>query len=820
MSLIKRFIPHFFVILGFIVASLAYFSPVLNGKMLYQNDIKHYESMVKQQNEYRAETGEETYWNNAAYGGMPTYQLGAKFPHDYMDKLDRLIRFLPRPADYLFLYLVSFYILMLVMRIPWKIAILGALAFGFSAYLIIIIGVGHNSKAHAIAYFPLVLSGILLVFQKRYIWGFLLTALAMGLEIQANHYQMTYYLGLLTLVMGVTFFIDAIKKKEIPHFFKSVGVLVVAVLLGLATNATTLLSTSEYVDTSIRGKNLLAESTASTSEKNGLDYEYITEYSYGKLESLNLFVPKLMGLGRASDLGSDSAFYQKLIELGEPRDKANYYAKVTGLYWGEQPFVEAPPYLGITVVFLALLGLLLINGRLRWWLLAGILLSLTLSWGKNLEFLTRFFIDYVPFYNKFRAVSSIQVLLELLVPIAAVFGVYNIFNDKIPFAERQKKFLISLGTFGGLCLLFWLFGGSLFSFKSSSEIQLGIEQPMIFDAIKADRITIMKSDSLRSLLFVLLVGGVIWVMLKKKLSENMALVALGLLIIVDLVGVDRRNVNNEGFISKREYKNYFQATPIDKEIQKDTSYFRVLDQARGFNNSHMNYFFNSVGGYSAVRPRKMDDLYFKHIAKGNMQVINMLNVKYVVQRNEKNQLGVQQNPSINGPAWFVYQLKPVANHKEEFEALKTINTKKEAVLNARFTRLSKMNTSYVSQTNFKVDSLANISLIQHKPNKLIYKSNSKEKGFAVFSEVYYKNGWNAYIDGNSSPIIPVNYTLRGLQIPKGKHTIEFKFEPQVVKKGSTITLASSILFVLLLIGGLFYQYKKTGNVLPLSKDDK
>ncbi|WP_298540708.1 YfhO family protein [uncultured Aquimarina sp.] len=801
MAYLKRFLPHLLVILGFIIASLTFFNPVLSGKMIYQNDIKLYEGMAKQQKDHRKETGKETFWNNSAYGGMPTYQLGARFPHDYMDKLDRLIRFLPRPADYLFLYLTSFYILLLVMRIPWKMAILGALAFGFSAYLIIIIGVGHNSKAHAIAYFPLVISGILLVFQKRYVWGFMLTAMAMGLEIQANHYQMTYYLGLLVFVIGVTYFIDAFKRKEIPHFLKSSAILIVAALLGLATNATTLLSTSEYAETSIRGKNLLADTSATSSEKNGLDYEYITEYSYGKLESLNLFVPKLMGLGRASDLGKDSAFYQKLIELGQPPEQADYYANVTGLYWGAQPFVEAPPYLGITVVFLALLGLLLVKGRLRWWLLGGIILSLTLSWGKNLDFLTRFFVEYVPLYNKFRAVSSIQVILELVIPIAAVFGLYQLFNEKTSFQERQKKFLISLGVFGGLCIVFWLFGGSLFGFKSPNDVQLAIEQPHIFDAIKEDRITIMKSDSLRSLIFILLIGGLLWFTLKKKLSENVMIIGVGLLILIDLVGVDRRSVDSESFISKRTYKSYFQATAVDKEILKDKSYYRVLDQARGFNNSHTNYFFNSVNGYSAVRPRKMEDIFFGHIAKGNLQVINMLNIKYVIQQNEERRLDVQENPSANGPAWFIEELKFVDDHKSEFESLSIIDTKKTAVVRKEFKS---------ALENYKPvkDSISTISISKTTPDHLAYNSYTEKPGFLVFSETYYKNGWNAYIDGNLETIYPVNYMLRGLKVPSGKHTIEFKFEPQVVKTGSTITLASSIIFGLLFLGALFFEYKK------------
>ncbi|WP_371812603.1 YfhO family protein [Aquimarina sp. U1-2] len=769
--------------------------------------------MAKQQNEYREKTGKETYWNNAAFGGMPTYQIGARFPHDYMDKLDRLIRFLPRPADYLFLYLMSFYVLMLVMRIPWKLGVIGALAFGFSTYLIIIIGVGHNSKAHAIAYFPLVIAGIIMVFQKRYLWGSILTALAMGLEIQANHYQMTYYLGLLVFVLGVCYLIDAYKKKELSHFFKSVGFLIAAVMLGLATNATTLLSTSEYVDTSIRGKNYLADETTRASEKDGLGYDYITEYSYGKLESLNLFIPKLMGVGRASDLGNDSAFYQKLISLGQSPEQANYYAQGTPLYWGAQPFVEAPPYLGITVVFLALLGLLLVRGRLRWWLLGGIILSLILSWGKNFEFFTRFFIDYVPLYNKFRAVSSIQVILELVVPIAAVFGLYKIMSKDITFDEKKKKFLISFGVFAGLCLLFLLFGGSLFSFKSPSEIQLEIEQPMIFDAIKEDRITLLKRDSLRSLIYIVLLGGVLWLLLKKKLSENVTLIGVAVLILLDLVSVDRRSVNEDGFISKRKYRTFFQPTKVDLQIMKDDSYYRVLDQARGFNNSHTNYFFNSINGYTAVRPRKMEDVYFGHVAKGNLEVLNMLNVKYIIQRNKEGNLEAQINPAANGPAWFVEDILYVDDYTSEFEALKDIKSKQTAVIRKDY-------KNEIGQLDVQKDSISTIAISKTTPDHLAYNVYAARPGFVVFAETYYADGWKAYIDNKEQRIYPVNYMLRGLVVPQGKHTIEFKFEPKVVQTGSMITLTSSIFLLLLIVAGLFYQYRKNNGVLFLPNKEK
>ncbi|MEP0265154.1 YfhO family protein [Dokdonia sp.] len=795
----KRFLPHFLVVIGFIVVSLLYFSPVLSGKMIYQNDIKLYEGMAKQQNDHRLATGEETYWTNSSYGGMPTYQMGAKFPHDYMDKLDKLIRFLPRPADYLFLYLLSFYVLMLVMRVPWKFAVIGALAFGLSTYLIIIIGVGHNSKAHAIAYFPLVLSGIILTFQKRYIWGFILTAVAMGLEVQANHYQMTYYLGLAVIVLGIAYLIDAYKKKELPHFFKCIGVLLIAVTLGLATNATTLLSTAEYAKTSIRGEKLLKDPAAFGDEVgNGLDYEYITEYSYGKLESLNLLVPKLFGAGRASDLGNESVLYKKYIQLGASPAEAKYYSGVP-LYWGEQPFVEAPPYLGVTVVFLALLGLLLVKGRLRWWLLGGIILSLLLSWGKNFEGLTRFFIDYIPFYNKFRAVSSIQAILELLIPIAAVFGLYRFFNDREDPKERLKKLLIASGILGGLCLLFYLFGGSLFNLRSSRELGMATgEQAPILNALKEDRLHVLKSDSLRSLLFIIGVAGILWLTFKKKVSENIAIIIVGVFIVIDLVGVDRRSVNEDNFISEREYRQNFEATPADDMILKDDGYFRVLDNFRGFNNSHTSYFFNSLNGYSAVRPQRMEDIYDK-IISGKIGVLNMLNVKYIIQENEGNMFA-NRNPYANGPAWFVEEIQLLPDYNSVYDALDIVDTKKVAVLRS----------AYKEELNGfapKKDSLATVQLVKASPNKMEYTTANTSDGFVVFSEAYYKNGWKATIDGTEASIFEADYMLRGLRVPKGEHKIQFTFDPPVVKKGGMIMLISFIILILFVIGGMYMSFK-------------
>ncbi|TDI76128.1 MAG: hypothetical protein E2O87_00815, partial [Bacteroidetes bacterium] len=426
----KKILPHLLVIVLFVIASLAYFYPVLQGKAIFQSDIVQYTGMAKQQNDFRKQTGEETYWTNSAFGGMPTYQLGAKYPHNYSKKLDLTLRFLPRPADYLFLYFISMYILFLVLKVDYKLAFVGALAFGFSTYLIIILGVGHNAKAHAIAYMPLVISGIILTFRGKYIRGFLLTTVAMALELVANHFQMTYYLLLLVICIGIAYMVDAFRKKMLPQYFKAIGVMALGVLLAMGLNATNIMATKEYADTSTRGKSELTINPDGSpkASTDGLDYDYITEYSYGKLESFDLLIPKFMGGGSEDDFPKDSEAVQELLKVGAtPQEARQFLSEQIPFYWGDQPIVAAPAYIGATIIFLAVLALFLVQGRIKWWIVAGLMLSLLLSWGKNFSLLTEFFIDYAPLYNKFRAVSSIQVILEMLVPLLAIVGLHKFF---------------------------------------------------------------------------------------------------------------------------------------------------------------------------------------------------------------------------------------------------------------------------------------------------------------------------------------------------------------------------------------------------------
>ncbi|MCX2681432.1 hypothetical protein OOZ15_15870 [Galbibacter sp. EGI 63066] len=807
---LKRIWPHAVVFLVFILASLVYFSPVLQGKKIFQSDIVQYIGMSEERDNYKEQTGEESYWTNSAFGGMPTYQLGANYPHNYIKKLDKTIRFLPRPADYLFLYFIGFYVLLLVLKVDWKLAAIGALAFGFSTYLISILGVGHNAKAHAVGYFPFVLAGIVLAFRKKYVVGFLLTAFAMALEIGANHVQMTYYLLLLVLVMGIVYLIDAFKKKELSHFFKTVGILAVAVVLAIATNATNLMATQEYAQWSTRGESELTINPDGMPKEqtSGLDKEYITQYSYGLFESLNLYIPRLTGGGTDEDLGDNSSTYQYLVNQGVPANQAQEFVKGQAsrmMYWGDQPIVAAPFYIGAVVIFLFIMSLFLVVGKLKWWLLGGTVLSLALSWGKHFGILTDLMIDYFPMYNKFRAVTSIQVILQLCVPVLAVLGLQRLFNNKIDKNEKLKALKWSAIVALGMIVLLFVFKGTLdFSHANDAYYrqqfdEMGLNQLMA--KIKEDRMSLYNKDLFRNFVLVAIAAGLLWLFIKEKLKQNYLIIAIGLLFLIDLVGVDKQYVNDDSFVTARMLDTPFQASAVDKQILGDKGYYRVFNTSEGVNGASTSFYHKSIGGYHAAKPKRLQDLFEYQIANNNVGVLNMLNVKYIIRPNDKGQLYPANNPYANGPAWFVEKLIPVNNADEEMQALDSLNVKTEAVFDQ-----NKFND--VDGAQFTVDSTATIELTEYEPNRLTYKSANSQKGIAVFSEMYYPHGWKVSIGGQEVEEFRANYALRALEIPAGAHEITFVFDPDVVKKGSKIALASSLLLGLLLLGGIFYTFKK------------
>lgn len=801
----KKYLPHLIVLALFIIVSLFYFSPVLQGKQILQSDIVQYTGMAKQHTDYRAETGEESYWTNAAFGGMPTYQLGAQYPHNYIKDLDRTLRFLPRPADYLFLYFIGFYILLLVLKVDYKLAALGALGFGFSTYLIIILGVGHNAKAHAIAYMPMVLAGIFLAFRKKYLWGFILFTLAMALEISANHFQMTYYLLLLVLVIGVVYLIDAFKKKELSHFFKAVALMVAGVVIAVGLNATNILATQEYAAESTRGQSELTITPEGAPKDNtqGLSKDYITEYSYGIVETFNLFIPRFMGGGKFENVGTDSATYDYLMKRGLSPAQANDFVTAVPTYWGQQPIVAAPAYIGAVILFLALLAIFLVKDRHKRWLIAGSIMALFLSWGHNLEFLTNFFIEYIPLYDKFRAVSSIQVIIELCMPILAVLGLHKLLASNIEHEEKLKALKYSGGILGALCLLFLLFKNSLFNFSGANDgyyIQSYGQDFM--DAIKEDRKSIFVADTLRSLGLVVVAGVTLYLFLTKKLKQNALIFILGVLILFDLVSVDKRYVKNDNFVSSRQMSTPFQETQADAEISKDETHFRVYDLSTNpFSSGKASYFHNALGGYHAAKPGRIQDLYDFYLEKGSLEVFNMFNVKYLLESDEEGRVLFSENYEANGNAWFVESVVLVDNADEEILSIADTNTKQKAIVHKEFKDLLPVN-------NVQVDTLATIDLIEVRPDYLYYETENPEQGIAVFSEVYYPYGWNAYVNGKKQEHFRANYALRAIVVPPGYNKIEFKFEPEVVETGSKISLGSSILFLILLIGAVFVSFRK------------
>lgn len=825
MKNIQKIIPHLLVIIGFAIVSLVYFYPILQGNKIFQSDIVQYTGMAKEQNDFRKETNEEPYWTNSAFGGMPTYQLGAKYPNDAIGALDDILRFLPRPADYLFLYFLGFYVLLMVLKVDPLKAFFGALAFGLSTYLIIILGVGHNAKAHAIAYMPMVVAGVLLVFQRKYILGGILTMIAAALEINANHFQMTYYLLFLLLIIAIYYGFQALKNKEYNALGKTFGVFVVAGILAVGVNAANLMATAEYTDFSIRGKSELTfkpDGSVNTTNS-AMEHDYITEYSYGIAESFNLIAPRLFGGGNSETLGEDSSLYTFLLNYGatpaEALQTVEYYGKT---YWGDQPIVAAPAYIGAIVFFLAVLGLFHDQRKIKYVFLAGAILSLVLSWGKNFDELTRFFIDYVPLYDKFRAVSSIQVVLELCLPVLAVMGLQSFFtSDK---EQQWSSLWKAAATSIGLIVALFLVKG-VFNFSGAMDEQLiqlfGESQDKSFginfiNALKEDRMSLYTSDLMRSGILIAVAAVALWLHIQNKLAATSAVIAVGFFMVADLFMVDKRYVYNspDQFKTAREVDMPFEPTEIDKHLAKDTSVYRVYE-IQGRMQARTSYFHKSVGGYSAVRPRRFDQLFDYNVekniselgntidfqtlslTKGN-PVLNMLNVKYVIVPTGQGEVPIV-NPFANGNAWFVENVKFVSSADEEMKALASLDTKREVVINSL--------TNDMKESTFKRDTTASIQLFSHQPNTLKYNSNNSNAGFAVFSENYYKNGWNATIDGKEAKIYQVNYVLRGLQIPAGKHTIEFKFEPQVVKTGSTIALFSAIGMLLLIAAGIYFGNK-------------
>ncbi len=779
------------VIFLFVVLSLAVFYPLLQGKKLLQSDSIQYSGMSRQLKEKRELKGEEAYWIDNAFGGMPTYQLGAKYPYDILTPLHKIVRLLPHPSYLLFLYFLGAYLFLLAIGLPRRYAVLGGIAYGLSTYLLIIIQVGHNTKAQALGYLPFVFAAVHYIFSKKSLWGIVFATLAMGLQIRANHYQMTYYM---LLLMGVYLCFQAwqnYKANQLAVFFKQTARLVLAGLMAIALNASSLLATSEYTQFSTRGKGELTQDAAGQplEKRSGLSYAYITQFSYGIFESFNLLVPRIQGGGSGEDLGTTSDLYKNLVQKGVSSQQAAQFVSNVPTYWGDQPILEAPAYVGVVVIFLALLALFFPLNWLKKWLCVGIVLSLLLSWGKNLDFFTRFFVDYFPLYAKFRAVSSIQVILEFCFPVLAMIGLKDFFEGTKVNAKKALK--NSLYVFGGLLLVLYLAKAVLLFKGPNDGYYANVFGAQIMQLIFEARKTIYTEDLIRAFVFVLLAAGMLYAFLFEKLRKQMAFVGIALLLLIDLLQISNRYLDRDLFVAPSRVKRAFVSTPQDRAILKDKSHFRVYEPALGLQGARTAYFHNAIGGYHGAKPRRFEELMDLFQTQQHEEILNCLNVKYILFDNEEGEQQLLENPENLGAAWFVSALSPKATADEAYQAMLTTNFSEIAIIEGDKPALP---------LRYKKDSLATIRLVENSPEEKIYTVKTSQDAFAVFSEMYYKNGWSATIDGEEQQIHLVNYVLRGLEIPAGEHRVRFVFEPQLIQLGSGIQLLAIVLLFLLIAG--------------------
>lgn len=802
MDKMKKLLPQLAVVFVFAGIALAYMHPLLKGKELFQSDIVNFLGMSKEIVDFREETGEEALWTNSMFGGMPAYQISVLYPNNWSQRALKFVKLgIPKPADYLFLMMAGAYFMFLMMGVGWRYALLGAVGFGLASYSVIIIEAGHNSKAHAMAYMAPVIGSILLTYRGRYFLGSALLALFLSLQLATNHLQITYYLLLTVLILGLVKLIDAVKQGELAHFSKATGLMVVAALIAVGPNISALWTTADYGAETMRGKSELS----SQQESSGLDIEYAMRWSYGVGETFTLLIPNFMGGSSQGSLDEKSEVYEVMIDKGIPKSQASGIIANLPLYWGTQPFTSGPVYLGAIICFLAMLGFLILEGKHRWWLLGAFMLSIMLSWGHNFAVLSDFFFYYVPGYNKFRAVSMTLVIAQLVLPIAAVLGLRKFLESENK-DFMKKNLMIAAGVVGGICLLFTLLPGAFFDFSSDNDAQLAAAgfPEWLVAALLDDRKSLLQSDAMRSLIFILLSAGILFVALLNKLKVNVAVMLIAALTFVDLIQVDSRYLDESDFVSARKNKNAIMPTAADQQILADSDpNFRVINLAANtFNDSKTSYFHKSIGGYHGAKLKRYQELIDSCISKTNLAVLNMLNTKYFITPDKDGRPSVRRNPLALGNAWFVEDVRIVENADEELASLSDdgFNPEKLAIIDKRF-------ESELNGLQPSADSTANIYFLEYKPNYLKYETEASKDQLAVFSEIYFANGWNAYVDGELQPHWRANYVLRSMKIPAGNHEVEFKFEPEVYATGENISLAGSILLVLFVLGGVVADFR-------------
>ena len=823
----KKSLPDIIAIIAFVVISVAYFFPAITeGRVLAQHDSVASIGLGQESKEFTEKTGEKTRWTNAIFGGMPTYQISPTYDSaNVVRGAENVYKlFLPDYVYLVFIMLLGFYILMRAFNFSVYLSVLGAIVWAFSSYFFIIIGAGHIWKFVTLAYIPPTIAGIVLAYRKKYLIGGVLTAFFIALQILSNHVQMTYYFLFVILFMVIAYFVEAYKNKELPHFFKASGVLVIAALVGVSVNISNLYHTYKYSKDTMRGKSELVKQNSANQTNSGLERDYIVQWSYGIGETFSLLVPDVKG-GASVPLANNESAMKK----ADPT-YAQLYAQI-GQYWGEQPGTSGPVYVGAFILTLFILGLFIVKTPVKWALLAATVLSILLSWGKNFMGFTDFFLDYIPMYSKFRAVSSILVIAEFTIPLLAILALKEIVEKPEILKQNLKQFYISLGLTGGVALLFALAPTLFFpSYISSGEMQalqngIPAEQlsPIIANLTQI-RQSIFTSDAWRSVIIILIGAALVLAYNAGKLKANLMVLALTVLCLGDMWSVDKRYLKDSDFVEPEQRMVSVQKTQTDEYILRDKSLdHRVLNFAVStFNDNNTSYWHKSVGGYHPAKLRRYQEMIDHHISKemaylqhqipavqGDMakinadsiSVINMLNTKYFIFPTGNSQTAPLQNPYAYGNAWFVENVKYVQNANEEIEALNTTVPTKTAVVSNDFKQVFNG-----VQTAFK-DSLSTVKLTSYAPNALTYETSSSKDGVVVFSEIYYP-GWQAYLDGQAVDHGRADYILRAMKVPAGKHKIEFKFDPQSIHTTENIAYVALGVLILGAIGVIVIEVRK------------
>lgn len=811
-NFIKANGQHIIAIVVMALVSVFYFLPVFQGEMLQQHDIVQAKASQTEIEEYKEKNNEHILWTNAMFGGMPTYQINPSNAGNFAKYAFNAVRIVfPKPIHIIFLSLIGFYILGLAFNLgPW-ISLIGALAFSFASYNLISIEAGHLSKVRSMALMAPILAGVYLTFREKYRTGFLITVIFSALHIKSNHFQITYYLLILLIAYAIFEFINHYQTSQVKQFLKTTGILLVAALLATCTNASLLLTSYDYAQHTIRGGASELSDNGDENEKSGLDRDYAMRWSYGIGETMTLLIPNFKGGASTESLGKDSYTYETLTSNRISARRAKQMSNQVPTYWGPQPFTAGPQYLGAGLIFLFILSLLTIRSKHKWWILPMIILFLMLSWGKNFKPLADFFFNYFPMYSKFRTPSMILTMVQFLVPIVGVLGISNIVQKNLTWNQFKNKFYLSYGIVGGICLLFFLIGGSLFSYnapkneRGTSPDQRYYKQYVnatndkqfaqdMMEALKNDRAYLLKQDSLRSFIIISLIALGIWLYYRKTINSYFLLAIIGGVTLVDLWSVDKRYLNEEAFVEAETYDNSFPLRQADQKILQDPDpHFRVHDQTVDpYNNALPAYYHKLVGGYHAAKLQKYQDLIANQLQKGNRKVFDMLNTKYFITK-QNGQPTVQQRPSALGNAWFVKNIQWEPSAEKEMNALTGFSPQQTAVANEKY-------KDFVSKKNY--NGQGSIELVSYHPEKMVYQSNSNSTQLAVFSEVFYNgnNDWISKIDGEVTKHFKANYTLRALEIPPGQHKIVFEFNPFIHNISTTISYASSSILLLLLIG--------------------